>query len=157
MSNEPMGNISVTGALQAYDVALATGTVDGLVRLWDLRSGEVIRTLKGHSNAITCLKFDTTNIVTGSLDKSVKTWDLRTGGMIDSFTFGSHIRSLDFDKNKIIVATEENSVKVFDRNEQKHWCCENPDDQSSLVECLKYKNGYLVEGRNSGDINVWAL
>ncbi|SMN18027.1 similar to Saccharomyces cerevisiae YJL112W MDV1 Peripheral protein of the cytosolic face of the mitochondrial outer membrane, required for mitochondrial fission [Maudiozyma saulgeensis] len=156
-NSESITSFPVTGALQAFDVALATGTVDGLVRLWDLRSGEVIRTLKGHSNAITCLKFDTTNIITGSADKSVKTWDLRTGGMVDSFTFGSFIRSLDFDKSKIIVATEENTVKVFDRKEQKHWCCDDPNDELSLVESLKYKDGYLVEGRNSGDVNVWAL
>ena len=147
----------IIGALQAYDVALATGTKDGVVRLWDLRSGEVIRTLNGHQDAITCLKFDTTNIVTGSLDKSVKTWDLRTGAMIDSFTFENTVKSLDFDKSKIVVATNENTVKVFDRNEGKHWRCDDPPDGNSIVECLRYSDGYLVEGRNNGNINVWAL
>ncbi|KAG0657238.1 Mitochondrial fission protein [Maudiozyma exigua] len=149
--------VPITGALQAFDVALATGTKDGIVRLWDLRSGEVIRTLKGHQGAITCLKFDTTNIVTGSLDKSVKTWDLRTGKMVDSFSFESFVKSLNFDSSKIVVATNENAVKVFDRNEKKHWRCDDPQDDISIVECLRYGDGYLVEGRNSGNINVWAL
>ena len=159
LAEAPMKTVEapVIGALQAFDVALATGTKDGVVRLWDLRSGEVIRTLNGHQDAITCLKFDTTNIVTGSLDKTVKTWDLRTGAMIDTFTFENTVKSLDFDQNKIVVATNENTVKVFDRVEQKHWRCDDPQDGISFVECLRYTDGYLVEGRNSGNINVWAM
>lgn len=159
LAEAPMKTVEapVIGALQAFDVALATGTKDGVVRLWDLRSGEAIRTLNGHQDAITCLKFDTTNIVTGSLDKTVKTWDLRTGAMIDTFTFENTVKSLDFDQNKIVVATNENTVKVFDRVEQKHWRCDDPQDGISFVECLRYTDGYLVEGRNSGNINVWAM
>ena len=60
------------GAIQCFDAALACGTADGLVRLWDLRSGQVHRSLVGHTGPITCLQFDDVHLVTGSLDRSIR-------------------------------------------------------------------------------------
>lgn len=60
------------GALQSFDAALACGTADGMVRLWDLRSGQVHRSLVGHTGPITCLQFDQTHLVTGSVDRSIR-------------------------------------------------------------------------------------
>ena len=60
------------GALQVFESALACGTADGMVRLWDLRSGQVHRSLVGHTGPVTCLQFDDVHLVTGSLDRSVR-------------------------------------------------------------------------------------
>lgn len=60
------------GALQVFESALACGTADGMVRLWDLRSGQVHRSLVGHTGAVTCLQFDDMHLVTGSIDRSVR-------------------------------------------------------------------------------------
>ena len=65
-------NADFVGALQCFDAALACGTADGMIRLWDLRSGQVHRSLVGHTGPITCLQFDDTHLVTGSLDRSIR-------------------------------------------------------------------------------------
>lgn len=64
------------GALQVFDTALACGTADGMVRLWDLRSGMVIRQLVGHTGPVTALQFDDMFIVTASQDRSVRVSDV---------------------------------------------------------------------------------
>ena len=63
------------GAVQCFDAALACGTADGMVRLWDLRSGQVHRSLVGHTGPVTCLQFDDVYMVTGSLDRSIRVSD----------------------------------------------------------------------------------
>lgn len=63
------------GALQVFDAALACGTADGMVRLWDLRSGQVHRSLVGHTGPVTALQFDDVHLVTGSLDRSIRVSD----------------------------------------------------------------------------------
>ncbi len=67
------------GALQCFDAALACGTADGMVRLWDLRSGQVHRSLVGHTGPVTCLQFDDTHLVTGSADRSIRVSQLTAG------------------------------------------------------------------------------
>jgi len=68
----PDATADFVGALQCFDAALACGTADGMVRLWDLRSGQVHRSLVGHTGPITCLQFDDVHLVTGSLDRSIR-------------------------------------------------------------------------------------
>lgn len=60
------------GAVQVFDAALACGTADGMVRLWDLRSGNVSRSLVGHTGPVTALQFDDVHLVTGSADRSIR-------------------------------------------------------------------------------------
>ena len=71
-SRIPDSSADFVGALQCFDAALACGTADGMVRLWDLRSGQVHRSLVGHTGAVTCLQFDEKSLVTGSADRSIR-------------------------------------------------------------------------------------
>lgn len=66
------GSAHFVGAVQVFDAALACGTADGMVRLWDLRSGQVHRSLVGHTGPVTCLQFDDVHLVTGSMDRSIR-------------------------------------------------------------------------------------
>jgi len=68
----PDASADFVGALQCFDAALACGTADGMVRLWDLRSGQVHRSLVGHTGPVTCLQFDDVHLVTCSLDRSIR-------------------------------------------------------------------------------------
>jgi len=145
------------GCLQTYDAALATGTSDGLVRLWDLRSGEVVRSLIGHTAPVTCLQFDDKYLTTGSLDRSIRIWDLRTGGIHDAFAYESPITSLQFDSKKIISSNCETTAKIYDRIDEKHSSCGGKDTDSSIINYVRYKEGYLIEGRADGKIGVWAV
>lgn len=71
-SRAPAQDADFVGALQVFDAALACGTADGMVRLWDLRSGQVHRSLVGHTAPVTCLQFDDVHLITGSLDRSIR-------------------------------------------------------------------------------------
>ncbi|KAG7814496.1 hypothetical protein KL924_000910 [Ogataea haglerorum] len=142
------------GALQCFDAALASGTGDGVVRLWDLRSGEIIRQLVGHTSAVTCLQFDEHSIVTGSRDRSVRIWDLRTGVLMDSFAYGHEIRSLQFDEKRVACAAGEETVKLYDRIDQAHT---DVAQGSGTVTFCRYTDSYLVEGRDNGSIGVWKI
>ncbi|KAG5357875.1 Mitochondrial division protein 1 [Yarrowia sp. B02] len=151
-------NAPFIGAVQCRDAALATGTADGIVRLWDLRSGQVQRTLQGHTAAVTCLQFDDVHLATGSRDRSVRIWDLRMGNIFDAFAYDSPITSLDFDNRRIASTNGENTVKIYDRAAEKHWSLGrgegDPEAPESTV--VKTKEGYLVEGGADGVIGVWA-
>ncbi|CAG9937267.1 unnamed protein product [Clonostachys rosea f. rosea IK726] len=144
------------GALQVFETALACGTADGMVRLWDLRSGQVHRSLVGHTAAVTCLQFDDVHLVTGSLDRSIRIWDLRTGSIYDAYAYDNPITDMMFDTRRIVSAAGEDVVKVYDKVEGRQWDCgagitaAEEGKQPSIVERVRVKDGYLVEGRQDG-------
>jgi WD40 repeat protein len=54
---------------------------DGMIRLWDVQRGLLIRTLKGHTNIVFSLAFSAEGqaLVSGSSDQTIKIWDTATG------------------------------------------------------------------------------
>ncbi|KAJ2549591.1 Mitochondrial fission protein [Coemansia sp. RSA 1933] len=88
-----LGDGGFVGALQFYDFALATGTADGFLRLWDLRTAQAHRQMHGHSEPITSIHFDDRSVITGSLDGTVLIWELRTGRVLQSLSFDSGLVS----------------------------------------------------------------
>ncbi|EDN02424.1 conserved hypothetical protein [Histoplasma mississippiense (nom. inval.)] len=144
------------GAVQCFDAALACGTADGMVRLWDLRSGQVHRSLVGHTGPVTCLQFDDVHLVTGSMDRSVRIWDLRTGSIYDAYAYDNPITSMMFDTRRIVSAAGEDVVKVYDKIEGQHWNCgagviaAGERRTASIVDRVRIKDGYMTEGRRDG-------
>jgi phospholipase A-2-activating protein len=47
---------------------IVSGGMDTLVLVWDLRTGEKVRTLKGHQLQVTGVALDDSDIVSGSVD-----------------------------------------------------------------------------------------
>jgi WD40 repeat protein len=74
-------NIGVI-AFQCDDTKVVTGGPDKVVRIWDLRTRQIVNELDGHAHWITTLQFDGNKIVTGSRDKTVRFWDV-TGKLLE--------------------------------------------------------------------------
>ena len=57
---------------------VAAGSLDTIVRIWDVKSGTLLQRLQGHKDSIYSVAFtsDGKGLVSGSLDKSVKYWDV---------------------------------------------------------------------------------
>src|SRR5262245_12881139 len=74
--------------LRAWDAAfspdgtwIASAGEDGAVKIWDARTGEVVRPLTGHEDQARCVAFslDGTRIASASSDRTVRIWEVRTG------------------------------------------------------------------------------
>ncbi|KAE8266343.1 hypothetical protein A4X09_0g6002 [Tilletia walkeri] len=144
------------GALQFWGYALASGSGDGAVRMWDMRTGQAHRTLLGHTAPVTCLQFDETHIISGSLDKSIRIWDLRMGTMSDVIKYDFPVTALQFDSRKIVVAAGESALRIFNRTTMQ----QTPlltNGHLAPAERLRYMDRYAVSGGKDSVIKVWTL
>ena len=77
---------------------LATGSYDSTIKIWNIDTGEEIRTIRGHTSGIRSLQFDSTKLISGGLDRTVKVWNWRTGELVSTYTgHNSGIVGLHFD------------------------------------------------------------
>jgi F-box/WD-40 domain protein MET30 len=101
-------------ALQFLDNILATGSYDATIKIWDLETGQVLRTLTGHTMGIRCLQFDENKLISGSLDKTLKVWNWRTGECISTYTGHSEgVIALHFDSNILVSGSVDNTARVW--------------------------------------------
>lgn len=70
-----------------------------------------------------------------------------------------------FDSRHIVSAAGEDVVKVYDKTDSRHWDCgvgaslsveDRMNASTSVVEKVRVKDGYMIEGRRSGDVGVWT-
>ncbi|THH06660.1 hypothetical protein EW145_g3937 [Phellinidium pouzarii] len=111
----PGTSADFVGGVQFWGYGLVSGSGDGAVRMWDMRTGQAHRTLLGHTAPVTCVQFDQLHVVSGSLDKSIRIWDIRTGGVLETINFDHGVSALQFDSRKILAAAGENGVKIYNR------------------------------------------
>ena len=65
-------------AISPSAMLVAAGSLDNVIRIWDVNTGQLLERLRGHTNSVYSVAFtpDGKGLVTGSLDKTLKLWDV---------------------------------------------------------------------------------
>ncbi len=87
---------------------------DKSIKIWDIKSGKELRTLTGHSQAVTCIDIskDGRKLASGGnrKEKNVIIWDIETGEKIKEITgFIGEITDISFNKTADRIAVIENT------------------------------------------------
>ncbi|KAJ2478321.1 Mitochondrial fission protein [Coemansia sp. RSA 2131] len=163
------------GAVQFFEYALATGTSDGSVRLWDLRTSQAHRQMHGHTAPITSLQFDERTIVTGSIDATCVLWDLRMGRELHRLRFSNTVGSVQLGRNtarsahaaQVWVAARDTSVHRYLASSMQQLAyamdfgmlntrrSESGQTRVTRVQCLE--SDMLLSGDDEGIVKLWNI
>jgi WD40 repeat protein len=103
-----------------YSVAISSdgkyalsGSEDRTIRLWDIETGNLIRTFEGHRRAVTSVAISPDNryALSGSEDGTIRLWDINKGKEIAQF--------IGFEDGEWVVITTEGYFNAFS-NEAKY-------------------------------------
>lgn len=80
------------------DKILASGSYDSTIKIWDLDTGNELRTLQGHTRGIRSLQLDDSKLISASLDHTIKIWNWHTGVCLNTLQCHSGgVISVNFD------------------------------------------------------------
>ncbi|CAK9786055.1 unnamed protein product [Cutaneotrichosporon oleaginosum] len=92
----------------------ASGSMDNTVKIWDLTSGDCLRTLTGHTSLVGLLGLSPNRIVSAAADASLRVWDANSYEL--KHTLSSHaaaITCFQHDETKV-VSGSDGTLKLWD-------------------------------------------
>jgi WD40 repeat protein len=98
---------------------VVSGGFDGIVKLWHVRTGRLLRNLFGHAYSVSSVAFmpDGMRVLSGSSDQTIKLWDAATGRLLRTYAGqDSEVTSmaLSADGTHVVSGTSAAAVKLLD-------------------------------------------
>lgn len=116
----------------------ASGSEDATVKVWDFETGEYERTLKGHTNAVQAVAFNSsgTLLASTSADLSIKLWDFSTDGDYECL---KTLRGHDHNVCGVVFAPSTASEDLL-------YSC----SRDNTIKVWEISTGYCVNTLNGG-------
>jgi WD40 repeat protein len=139
---------------------VATGSDDGMVKVWDAESGRALNSLEGHGDAVNSVAWspDGWRLASGADDSTVRVWDAENGRALSSLD--GHGHSVTFvawspDGRRLASGSSDRTVMVWDAESGR--ALNSFEGHSSLVLTVAWSpdGRRLASGSYDRTVKVW--
>jgi len=144
---------------------LVTGNFNGTVKLWDVASGRLGRTLDGHTDLVYMGVFspDEKILASCSRDGKIKLWDPATGGELRTLVGHTRpIKAVAFSPDGKLLASVGNdgTLRVWDVATgvgQRSLVHPDPDNSGVYAVVFVARGKTIMAGNGDGTISYWDV
>ncbi len=141
---------------------ILSGGYDGIIMVWDVVSGSLMKQLKGHNEPINtvCFSSNGSHILSGGLDKTIRFWDVESGKEIRKFRVDLCVSSsvaLSSEDQYVLMGGEDYFIRLWDLRSGK-MMKEFGGHQGAVNDVIFSPNGhYAISASNDHTIRLWDL
>ncbi len=122
------------------------------VQVWDLKTGDLLRTIEGHSRRIRSVAVHSGMIVSGSYDNTVKCWNTADGSNVRVLDVAASARGVALDATTIVAGLSDGTVLIYQRATGSVVIKLMTD---SGVHSVAMEGNAVVVGGDDGAVAVW--
>ncbi|MGV0102186.1 WD40 repeat domain-containing protein [Nostoc sp. DSM 114160] len=102
-------------AFSADGCILASGSGDQTVKLWDVDTGNCLRTLSGHTRWVWSVGFSPNgqSVVSCSEDETIKVWDVETGACLKTLRSKSPYEGMNITSITGLTESQKDTLKAL--------------------------------------------
>jgi WD40 repeat protein len=156
----PSGQCSV--AFTPDDAFLAAACKSPVIPMWDLQTGELVRTFEATRMAFSSVAIDPdgTILIAGGFSALVEVWQLATGEHLRSVPTGAGtIREIAFspDGASFVVVTQHGGIKIFETSTGEELLAIDAHRIRANSAAFNSSGDLLVTGGGDNKARIWAL
>ncbi|KAK7414398.1 hypothetical protein QQX98_006763 [Neonectria punicea] len=149
------GHVMGVWAMVPWDDTLVSGGCDRDVRVWNLKTGTCLHTLRGHTSTVRCLKMaDANTAISGSRDTTLRVWDIRTG-LCKNVLVGhqSSVRCLEIKGDIVVSGSYDTFARVWSISEGR--CLQTLQGHFSQIYAIAFDGKRVVTGSLDTNVRIW--
>ncbi|XP_044721108.1 WD domain, g-beta repeat domain-containing protein [Hirsutella rhossiliensis] len=149
------GHVMGVWAMVPWEDTMVSGGCDRDVRVWDLKTGACLHTLRGHTSTVRCLKMaDANTAISGSRDTTLRIWDIRTG-LCRNVLVGhqSSVRCLEIKGDIVVSGSYDTFARVWSISEGR--CLQTLQGHFSQIYAIAFDGKRVVTGSLDTNVRVW--
>ena len=152
---------------------LASGSIDGTVKIWDAKTGNELRCFTEHEDWIASLAFspDGKLLVSGSGDATLKIWNTFDVDNKSSATFGGYQRKksetfgfsypacavFSSDGKKIVSGGPGGIIKIWDAKGNEIGTMKGRHSEGIISVSFSPDNAYVASGGFDNTVKIWSV
>lgn len=146
------GNVELDGSLTT-----------GLIKLWDVSTGNCVRTFRGHKQNFintVCLSSDGRLALSGSGDYTIKLWDVATERCLRTFKGHRGVInavSLSSDGRYVLSGSSDRTVKLWDVAGMHCLATSQTHTDEVTSVCFSNDGRYALSGSRDNQLRLWSL
>lgn len=141
---------------------VGAGYIDGSIRIWDVRTGVLVKQLSDSSKQVNGLKFSSngTRIMSGHTDGTIQVWNISTGELVQKLLDQDHnpILSIDCSPDSLYVVAgyQNGKIKIWNISagsiERE---CKGPLSGSVFIVIYSIDGNQIASGAKDGKVKIW--
>lgn len=149
-------------AVDPSNMWFASGSRDGLIKIWDIASGRLRITLTGHISGVRGLAVSDRHpyLFSGGDDKMVKCWDLEQNQVVRHYhghLSGVYCLALHPTENILITGGRDSVGRVWDMRTKEQICCLQGHTNTLGSILCRDNDPQVVTGSYDTTIRFWDL
>ncbi|XP_015367716.1 PREDICTED: serine-threonine kinase receptor-associated protein [Diuraphis noxia] len=143
-----------------YGYFLISACKDGKPMLRQGDTGDWIGTFEGHKGAVwgVALNKEATVAASGAADFEAKIWDAKTGGEVQSFQHKHIVKSVNFSRDSVFLATGSNEklLRIFDLNKSAEAVTTFNGHTSGIKHVMFFQNDRrIISCADDKTVRIW--
>lgn len=162
LPKNPVGGVSrfESAIFSQDDKGIFTGGTDGLIRLYDLGSGQITGTYKGHNGSISSLAFNPngTELISASIDHTVRVWPfdvVSTSRELTGHNGAVWMAMLSPDGQLAVTGGADKTVRIWDAYTGKVKKSINAHDSAVTVALFSPDGQQILSAGGDGRVKLW--
>lgn len=142
---------------------LVVGSDDKTVKLYDIETGALLKTLKGHHSSVNCVRFlSHTKVLSGSGDNTIRLWCVKSSECL-KILYGHNGSVLDLlilPNNQLASTSVDKTIKIWELKNGPNFgkCIRTLTGHYSTIQCLAlFNDDKIISGSNDTHIKIWQI
>lgn len=149
------------GAFSPDGAKAVSAGADGIVRVWDTRTGKELRRLEGHQGRVWCVAFarDGRRVASGGFDGSVRVWDLVSGRETRRLNHTDYVRSVAFssDGHFLLAGGDDKILRLWNLDTGKEERAMKGHDHFIWCVALSRDGKHALSASLDKTVRLWDV